>query len=163
MTIAVRSMVRADWAQVEQIYGDGIATGLATFEASTPDASRFFSSRVTGLSSVAIRDDAIVGWVAASQASARSVYRGVVEHSIYVARGMEGRGVGGVLLRRLVADADALGVWTIQSAIIAENVASIRLHEREGFRIVGTRERIARMPDGTWHDTVLVERRSAIV
>ncbi|WP_260980206.1 GNAT family N-acetyltransferase [Agrococcus jejuensis] len=163
MTIVLRPMDPSDWAAVERIYADGIASGLATFEAATPDRDAFLASRVAGLSSVAVDDDgAIVGWVAASQVSARAVYRGVVEHSVYVAQGEHGRGIGGMLLRRLIADADALGIWTIQSAIFPENVGSIRLHERAGFRVVGTRERIAQMPDGTWRDTVLMERRSAV-
>nr|WP_092506847.1 GNAT family N-acetyltransferase [Agrococcus jejuensis] len=152
-----------DWGAVERIYADGIASGLATFEATTPERDVFFASRVDGLSSVAVdASGSIVGWVAASQVSARAVYRGVVEHSVYVAHGQHGRGIGGMLLRRLIADADALGIWTIQSAIFPENVGSIRLHEREGFRVVGTRERIARMPDGAWRDTVLLERRGEL-
>lgn len=152
-----------DWGMVERIYADGIATGLATFEATTPDPDAFFASRVDGLSRVAVDDwGSILGWVAASQVSARAVYRGVVEHSVYVAQGEQGRGIGGRLLRQLLVDADDLGIWTIQSSIFPENVASIRLHERAGFRVVGRRERIARMPDGAWRDTVLTEWRSAL-
>lgn len=159
----LRPMDPRDWGAVERIYADGIASGLATFEAATPDRDAFLASRVEGLSTVAVDESgSIVGWVAASHVSARAVYRGVVEHSVYVARGAHGRGIGGMLLRQLVADADALGIWTIQSSIFPENGASIRLHERAGFRVVGTRERIARMPDGAWRDTVLMERRSSV-
>ena len=164
MTISLRPMESADWRDVERIYAEGIATGLATFEPATPDRDAFLASRVGGLGSVAVDElGAIVGWVAASQVSARAVYRGVVEHSVYVAATAHGRGIGGMLLARLLADAERLGIWTVQSAIFPENVASIRLHERAGFRVVGTRERIARMPDGTWRDTVLMEWRSASV
>lgn len=163
MTIVLRPMEPGDWDAVERIYADGIASGLATFEAATPERDAFLASHVEGLSTVAVDESgAIVGWVAASQTSARTIYRGVVEHSVYVATSAHGRGIGAALLERLVADADALGIWTIQSSIFPENGASIRLHERAGFRVVGTRERIARMPDGAWRDTVLMERRSSV-
>ena len=162
MTIALRPMTDDDWPAVERIYAAGIASGLATFEPATPSREAFLATRVAGLSHVAVDDETIVGWVAASQASSRAVYRGVVEHSIYVDDAARGRGVGRLLLDRLVAASEQAGVWTIQSAILPENAASIRLHERAGFRVVGTRERIARTPDGAWHDTVLLERRSAL-
>ncbi|MFC7431691.1 MULTISPECIES: GNAT family N-acetyltransferase [unclassified Agrococcus] len=162
MTIDLRPMLATDWARVERIWAEGIATGLATFEATTPAAEAFLASRVEGLSHVALDErHEVVGWVAASRASARDAYRGVVEHSIYVATEAAGRGVGSALLGLLVEESERLGIWTIQSAILVENAASIRLHERAGFRVVGTRERIARTPDGVWHDTVLLERRSA--
>ncbi|GAA2176497.1 GNAT family N-acetyltransferase [Agrococcus versicolor] len=162
MTIALRPMTDDDWPAVERIYAEGIASGVATFEAATPTREAFLATRVAGLSHVAVGGETIVGWVAASQASSRAVYRGVVEHSIYVDDAARGRGVGRMLLERLVEASEEAGVWTIQSAILPENAASIRLHERAGFRVVGTRERIARTPDGVWHDTVLLERRSPL-
>ena len=104
----------------------------------------------------------MVGWVAVSAVSARPAYQGVVEHSVYVDRRARGRGVGADLLRALVRSTEAAGIWTIQSAIFPGNAASARLHERLGFRVVGRRERIARL-GGRWQDTVLLERRSAVV
>jgi len=86
----------------------------------------------------------------------------VVEHSVYVDAEARGRGVGALLLRRLIASTEAVGIWTIQSALFPENTASLTLHERLGFRVVGTRERVARHR-GRWRDTVLVERRSPLV
>jgi L-amino acid N-acyltransferase YncA len=162
VTITLRSMTADDWPQVERIYAAGIASGVATFEAETPTRDAFLDGRVAGLGHVALDGEAIVGWVAASRVSARPVYRGVVEHSVYVDEVARGRGVGRLLLARLVEASEALGVWTIQSVMLRENVASLRLHESVGFRVVGTRERIARTPDGVWHDTVLLERRSEL-
>jgi phosphinothricin acetyltransferase len=164
MTHHLRELVAADWPAVEAIYAEGIATGQATFESAPPERDAFLSTRVAGLSWVAEADGAIVGWVAASQVSSRAVYRGVVEHSVYVADAARGRGIGRALLERLLASADELDIWTVQSSIFPENTGSLALHEQCGFRVVGRRERIALMsygPEaGQWRDTVLVERRS---
>ena len=81
---------------------------------------------------------------------------------MYVAEGARGRGVGRALMEALVAGADAAGLWTIQTSIFPENEASLALHERVGFRVVGRRERIAQL-DGVWRDTILLERRSPSV
>ena len=113
---------------------------------------------------VALEDSIAVGWAAAGPVSARVVYRGVVEHSVYVAPRAAGRGVGRMLLAELIRAAESSGVWTIQSSVFPENTASLRLHEHAGFRRVGRRERIALMSygpfAGRWRDTVLIERRS---
>ncbi len=157
-------MAAADWPAVARIYAEGIATGHATFEAEPPSWERFDAGRLPRPRLVADRDGEVLGWIAASPISAREVYRGVIEHSIYVAAAARGAGVGGRLLGAFIAAADALGIWTIQSSIFPENAASLRLHEAHGFRVVGTRERIALMGygplAGSWRDTVLIERRS---
>jgi phosphinothricin acetyltransferase len=101
----------------------------------------------------------VLGWAAVSPVSSRSVYAGVVEHSVYVAPEARGRGVGAALLQALIDSTEAAGIWTIQSGIFPENTASLRLHERKGFRVVGIRERIG-CHHGRWRDVVLVERRS---
>ncbi len=166
MTIALREMRAEDWPEVERIYAEGIATGHATFEAAPPGREAFLSTRVSGLSWVAVSGDGPVGWAAASRVSVREVYRGVVEHSVYVADAARGTGVGRALLERLLQSADTLGIWTVQSSIFPENSGSLALHGRCGFRIAGRRERIAKMtygPEaGRWRDTVMVERRSAL-
>ena len=166
MTIALRGMRAEDWPEVERIYAEGIATGHATFEAAPPEREPFLSTRVSGLSWVAVSGDGLVGWAAASRVSAREVYRGVAEHSVYVADAARGHGVGRAILERLLRSADTLGIWTVQSSIFPENSGSLALHGRCGFRIAGRRERIAKMtygPEaGRWRDTVMVERRSAL-
>lgn len=159
----IRPLVASDWPAVEAVYREGIAAGHATFEAAPPSWAEFDAGKVPGLRLVAVADDDLLGWVAASRVSAREVYLGVVEHSVYVADRARGRGVGAALLDALVAAAREQGVWTIQSSIFPENEASLRLHERRGFRVVGRRERIGLMTygplAGAWRDTVLVELR----
>jgi len=163
----IREMRRSDWAAVEDIYREGIEAGNATFEAATPSWAAFDDGKVRFGRLVAVDDvGSVIGWVAASSVSAREVYRGVVEHSVYVTESAQGRGVGRMLLRGFIAAAELSGVWTIQSSVFPENTASLRLHESLGFRVVGRRERIARSTvgplAGQWRDTILIERRSTM-
>ena len=151
-------MQPSDWPAVRAIYEQGIATKQATFETEPPSWEDWDAGHFTEPRLVVERGGEVVAWAALSPVSRRQAYAGVVEESIYVAHNARGEGLGTALLTELVAQADEAGVWTIQTSIFPENVASIALHRRCGFRIVGTRERIARL-DGTWRDTVLLERR----
>ena len=155
-------MTPDDWTAVERIYAEGIATRRATFETRTPSWSEFDGGRLTEHRLVAVDADHVVGWAALSQVSARECYAGVVEHSVYVADGARGQGVGRLLLEALITSAETAGIWTIQTSVFPENDASTALHERLGFRVVGRREQIAKL-DGSWRDTVLLERRSPLV
>lgn len=157
--LEIRALTRDDWPAVEQIYGEGIATRLATFETSAPSWEEFDESRLPAHRLVALDEDRIVGWAAVSPTSRRECYAGVVEHSVYVTADARGRGVGRALMEALVASTDAGGIWTIQTSIFPENTTSIALHEQLGFRVVGRRERIAQL-DGAWRDTLLLERRA---
>jgi len=148
--------------QVLAIYQDGIDEGNATFETHSPTWPQFIAGKLAAHRYVATADGIVLGWVAASPVSARPTYAGVVEHSIYVAGTARGRGIGRALLDALIASTEAAGIWTIQSAVFPENAASLSLHQRAGFRVVGTRERIARH-HGRWRDTVLIERRSPLL
>ncbi|WP_370582309.1 N-acetyltransferase family protein [Plantibacter sp. VKM Ac-2880] len=164
--VTVRPLEAADWSAVETIYREGIATGNATFEAEPPSWEQFDAGKLTIGRLVAVDESGtVLGWVAASPISGRQAYRGVVEHSVYVAAGAAGRGVGTQLLSAFIAAADHAGIWTIQSTVFPENLPSLVLHERAGFRIVGRRERIAHMSHGPsagrWRDTILLERRAA--
>jgi L-amino acid N-acyltransferase YncA len=150
------------WDAVARIYAEGIATGHATFETEVPPWERWDAAHLAGHRLVALRDDEVVGWAALSPVSERPVYAGVVEESVYVAEQARGSGVGRVLLESLIAGADAAGIWTIQTGVFPENEASIRLHEKVGFRVVGTRERLGRHGDA-WRDVLLLERRSPAV
>lgn len=163
------ALLTADhWPAVNRIYAAGIATGHATFEAAPPSWEEFDAGRLDEHRFVAL-DAAgpVVGWVAATAVSDRCTYAGVVEHSVYVDPDLRGRGVGGLLLDRLVRSTEEAGVWTIQAGLFPENEASLRLHASRGFRVVGTRQSVARMSygpmAGRWRDVVLVERRSPTV
>jgi phosphinothricin acetyltransferase len=145
-----------DWARVAEIYWDGMRDGLATFETEVPTWEAWDAAHSLRLAAEVDRD--VVGFAALSPASARHCYAGVAENSVYVAREARGLGIGRALLEKLISRARLAGVWTIQTSIFPENRASLVLHERCGFRVVGTRERIAKR-DGLWRDTVFLERR----
>jgi phosphinothricin acetyltransferase len=160
----VRPLAPGDWQAVEQIYREGITTGNATFEPEPPSWESFDAGKLTvGRLVAADISGAVVGWAAVSPTSTREVYRGVVEHSVYVAATAQGNGVGLILLTALIDACDAAQIWTIQSSIFPENAASLALHDRAGFRRIGTRERVAYMTygpySGQWRDTILIERR----
>lgn len=106
---------------------------------------------------------AVLGYVVVSSISKRSCYAGVVELSVYVAPEARGRGVGSRLLSELIASTEAAGIWTINAGIFPENTASLALHQRHGFRVIGRQERIGRTIAGVWRDVLLLERRSPIV
>jgi phosphinothricin acetyltransferase len=156
-------MTRADWPQVHRIWAEGIAGGDATFELAPPSWAGFDTGRVPALRLVATADDGqLLGWVAAGRVSARPAYRGVVEHSVYVAPEAHGAGVGTALLRALIAASEAIGVWTIHTGVFPENEASLRLHSRCGFRVIGVQHRVGPQ-HGRWRDVVRLERRSTSV
>ena len=154
----VRPMESADWVAVREIYAAGIATGNATFETEAPEWESWDSSHIPNLRFVATEGNKVVAWAAASPVSDRCCYSGVVENSVYVAPGHQGKGVGNQVLAALVEAAERAGIWTIQTGIFPENTASVALHERCGFRIVGRRERLGQL-HGVWRDVLLLERR----
>ncbi|WP_420405615.1 GNAT family N-acetyltransferase [Nisaea sp.] len=162
--VEIRAMVPTDAPRVLAIYQAGIETGHATFESVAPDWPGFDEKYLPDCRLVAAIGREVVGWVALTPVSKRAVYRGVAEHSLYIAASARGKGIGRRLLEELVDVSERAGFWTLQTSIFPENDASIRLHETCGFRTVGTRERIARMTygpmEGQWRDTVIMERRS---
>jgi len=160
--ISVRPMTPDDWPAVRRIYEEGIATGLATFEGSAPDWEDWNASHLPKCRLVACRDGKVAGWAALSPISDRCAYAGVAEVSVYVGAAHRGHGVGRTLLEALVTASESRGIWTLQAGIFAENLGSVGLHERCGFRVVGRRERLGQL-GGTWHDVLLLERRSDIV
>jgi phosphinothricin acetyltransferase len=156
--VEIRPFRDDDWPAVHIIYAQGITGGDATFETEVPAFDRWAATHPPEHRFVAVRAGAIVGWIAASPVSDRCAYAGVVEHSVYVDARVQGQGIGRRLLEAFIAHADDAGIWTIQSGIFPENVASVELHRRCGFRVVGTRERLGQL-HGTWRDVLLMERR----
>ncbi|MHB0876689.1 MAG: GNAT family N-acetyltransferase [Anaerolineae bacterium] len=160
--LTLEPMRAADWDAVRRIYEEGIATANATFEVHAPDWPEWDRRHRADCRLVARRAGTVLGWAALSPVSAREVYRGVAEVSVYVAEAARSAGVGKALLRALVDASERQGVWTLQAGIFPENVASVALHEACGFRVVGRRERLGQM-HGAWRDVLLLERRSDVV
>jgi phosphinothricin acetyltransferase len=160
--VEIRRLRDTDWTAVRCIYAEGIATRNATFEEEPPSWKEFDAGRLADHRFVAVEDGLVVGWVALSPISKRDCYAGVVEHSVYVAERAQGRGIGRALMEALLESADAAGIWMIQASVFPENAATVALHEKVGFRLVGRRDRIAKLDD-EWRDTILLERRSPSV
>ncbi|HZF88927.1 GNAT family N-acetyltransferase [Streptomyces sp.] len=160
-TLAPMTDAHAD--DVLAIYQAGIDEGNATFETAAPTWPAFDEAKLPEHRFVALDEHGtVLGWVAASRVSDRCAYAGIVEHSVYVHPGARGRGAASALLKALIESTEAAGIWTIQSGVFPENTASLALHERAGFRVIGTRERIGRH-HGRWRDVVLLERRSPLI
>lgn len=173
MHCPILPMLPDHWPAVPEIYREGIATGNATFETEVPDWEKWDGNhlkncRLDALESLEgdvgdcltpLVQRKVLGWVALSPASGRRVYAGVADVSIYIANDARGRGTGKALLRALVEESEAQGIWTLQAGIFPENAASIALHKSCGFRKVGVRRKIGRLGD-VWRDVLLLERRS---
>lgn len=158
----IAPLTDTNYTDVARIYIEGIATGHATFQTEAYSWEDWDKSHLQHSRIVAIENNAVAGWAALSPVSSRCVYAGVAEVGIYIGRDYRGRGIGDLLLKELIKSSEANGIWTLQSGIFPENTASLVLHEKNGFRILGRREKIGKM-NNKWRDTVLLERRSNIV
>ncbi len=150
------------YPQVADIYLQGIATGMATFQTEATDWGTWDKSHLPNCRIAAFEDNQMAGWAALSPVSSRCVYAGVAEVSIYIAENFRGKGVGKYLLSKLIEESETAGLWTLQSGIFSDNTASIKLHEQCGFRVIGYREKIGKK-DGIWKDNIIMERRSEVV
>ncbi|MFF4498275.1 GNAT family N-acetyltransferase [Streptomyces sp. NPDC001546] len=163
MSITITALTGAHADEVLAIYQAGIDEGNATFETTAPTWAQFDAAKLPEHRFAALDvDGKVLGWIAATKVSDRCAYAGVVEHSVYVHPAARGRGVAGRLLAALIASTETAGIWTIQSGIFPENAASLAVHAKAGFRVIGTRERIGRH-HGAWRDVVLLERRSPVL
>lgn len=162
MEIVVRELLKTDWNAVSKIYGEGIVTGIATFETEVPDWELWNEKYINVCRFVAELNKEVVGFAVLSQVSKRKVYSGVAEVSVYVLTNHRRHKIGETLLKQLILVSETLGFWTLQANIFSENIASINLHKKCGFRIVGIREKIG-MLHGKWHDNHLLERRSNLI
>jgi len=155
-------MEAADWQEVSRIYLEGIATGFATFETNVPSYEAWNEAHMSSCRLVATDEEKIQGWAALSPVSSRCVYGGIAEVSVYVGSDSRGKGIGKLLMEALIKESEAQGLWTIQSGIFPENIGSIELHKKLGFRYIGKRERVGKL-HGEWKDNLLFERRSETV
>jgi phosphinothricin acetyltransferase len=151
-----------DWPRIRTIYQSGIETGNATFESRAPEFADWDKSHTRFGRLVATENDLVVGWAALTPVSNRCVYAGVEEVSVYIDPAFSGKGVGQQLLAALIEESEKNGTWTLQAGIFPENKASVHIHEKQGFRVVGYRERVGKQ-HGVWRDTLLLERRSNVV
>jgi L-amino acid N-acyltransferase YncA len=161
MNVTIRPFSEADWNIVSAIYRQGIETSNATFETDVPNYSDWIKKFHAHLLWVAVIDNVVVGWAGLQPVSMRKVYEGVTEVTIYLDRKHGGKGIGTKLMNHLISQSEQAGIWTLYASIFPENTASIRLHQSNGFREIGYREKIAKLA-GKWRNTVLFERRSKI-
>lgn len=157
-TLVIRKMEKNDLIEVLKIYKEGIETGMATFETNVPSKQVWDERHHATLRFVAEEYNRVVGWIAISPVSTRAVYSGVGEVSVYISSDRKGKGIASKLFKRLIEESEKAGIWTLQSSIFAINTSSIHLHKKMGFRVVGTREKIAQL-NGEWHDTIIMEKR----
>ena len=161
MAYYIKEMTEADWPEVRRIYQEGMDTNLATFQSECPTWDEWNSLHLKDYRLVITEEGGgVLGWAALTAVSGLCIYAGVAEVSVYIAQNRRGRGVGKALLLALINCAERCGFWTLQSGIMQDNTASIRLHESCGFRMVGYREKIGRDRFGNWRNTVLMEKRS---
>src|SRR4030095_8369241 len=146
-TFLIDHLQPEDWDAVRAIYLEGIATGNATFETEAPEWDDWDTAHLACCRLVARDRGTIVGWAALSPVSRRAVYAGVAEVSVYVSTSQQGKGIGRLLLQRLIEESERNGIWTLQAGIFPENTASIELHRKCDFRVVGEREKIGRLND----------------
>ncbi len=152
-------MLPQHWEAVKTIYEEGIATGNATFQNAAPSWQEWDNAHVKTCRLIATENNEVLGWAALTAVSSRCVYAGVAEVSVYVAANARGKNIGSLLLQALINESEQNGIWTLQSGIFPENKASISMHEKNGFRIIGYRERIGKMGN-IWRDNISLERRS---
>ncbi|MFT3910793.1 MAG: GNAT family N-acetyltransferase [Ferruginibacter sp.] len=157
--IVFEPLQQTHWSEVKKIYEEGIATGNATFQSTAPSWEEWNDNHLLHSRIIVKENGVVAGWAALTPVSGRCVYAGVAEVSVYVSDIARGKGFGNLLLEKLIEESETNGIWTLQAGVFPENMASVSIHKKCGFRIIGTRERIGQM-NGAWRDTVLLERRS---
>jgi phosphinothricin acetyltransferase len=148
-----------NYADVAAIYAASINTGNATFETTVPSYEQWLLSHLSYAGIAVIESSKILGWAAFSAVTGSCVYQGVAEVSVYVSATAQGTGVGSFLLTALIRISEENELWTLQSNMMRENIASKALHIKHGFREIGYREKIGKL-DGEWRDNIVFEKRS---
>lgn len=158
----IRPMLPTDLPRVLEIYAQSLATGRATFNKDCPSCEKWDADHLPDCRLVYELDEQVVGFAVISPTSTKPHFRGVVEDSVYVDLSHLGKGIGTALLTRLCEETEKAGYWTIYSSIFPDNTGSVRIHEKCGFRLIGTRKKIAQDIWGNWRDTIIMERRNSI-
>ena len=159
MNYKIEPLLNKDWLQVRSIYAESISTGVASFDTKPPNWRDWDSSRLSSCRFVAREGKNVFGWATLSPVSSTWGYVGVAEVSVHVRQEKQRQGIGSALLKALLAASEKEKYWTISAEIISENIASLTLHRKCGFREVGYREKLGHR-QGVWHDVILLERRS---
>ncbi len=157
-SVLTRAAMPADAAAIAEIYNQGIADRIATFETrlrTAEEVAGWFGDRFPIV--VTIINDQIVAFAATFPYRARECYAGIAEFSVYVAREWRGRGIGRLTMLALIEAATRAGFWKLLSRVFVENTASRAMLASVGFREVGIYEKHAQL-DGCWRDVVIVER-----
>lgn len=162
MAVTVRALESTDGMKILAIYAEAIKGAHATFDTNIPTWTEWDRAHLPMHRFVAVDGKKILGFTALSKVSERREYAGVVECYTFVRADAQRAGVGTLLLTTLIAATESQGLWTLQANIFPENTGALALHEKLGFRVVGTRERIGRHR-GAWRDVLLLERRSPAV
>jgi len=161
-SISIRPLIKTDWTSISKIYADGIATGIATFETEIPNWEAWNEKYIESCRIVAVKKEMVVGFAVLSKVSSRQVYKGVAEVTVYVSKDYRGQYVGETLLKQLIKESETHGFWTLQAGIFSKNVASIEMHKKFDFRVIGIRKQIGQL-NGKWHDNHFLERRSKLI
>lgn len=158
----IRNFKKENYADVARIYQTGIDGRNATFQKIVPTFEEWNQKYLHDCRFVVVEDGVTIGWAALLAFSKMPSYRGVAEISIYIDPEATGKGIGTALMAHIVEESEKAGFWTLQSLIFPENVASIALHNKFGFKMLCVHEKLGEM-DGIFRDVALLERRSAIV
>ncbi len=163
MNYEIRPMRPEDGEKVLEIFQQGINGGNATFDKVAPTWEAW-DTKHFNLCRFVLEDEnnEVVGWCALQPVSNRDCFKGVAEVSIYLDGSVQGKGLGTVMMKKLILDSEENQFWTLQAGIFPENVVSKKIHEKHGFNLVGTRQKIGEM-NGKWRDIILLERRSRVV
>lgn len=156
------SITKENYNQVAEIYKEGLATKMATFETQVPNWDQWNKKFLPFCRIALVLKNEVLGWATLTAVSPRAVYLGVAEVTIYIKSSDQQKGLGKLLLDELITQSEQQGIWSLQASIFRGNDISIQLHKKCGFRVLGYKEKIARR-DGIWHDTFILERRSRVV
>tara|TARA_B110000438_G_C15671800_1_gene588489 strand:- start:23 stop:526 length:504 start_codon:yes stop_codon:yes gene_type:complete len=157
-----KNITKKHWPDIKAIFESGIVAGNATFDNTAGTWNKWNSSHCKEVRILAEIQDEVVGWAALRPTSIRNVFSGVAESSIYIADKFQNYGFGNELLKHMIEASEIADFWMLEAYIFPENHASIALHKKNDYKLVGIRNKIGAMKNGTWRDVLLLERRSKV-